>query len=66
MRNKIRLFVGWFGVLTPVYAAGILTMLFVSGSVEMGFVGRVAIVSFVNFYIGRKLLKSIGVGDKVK
>lgn len=61
MRNKIRLAIGWFGVLTPVYAAGVLTMLFVMGVVEMEFVGQVVFVSSINFYIGRKLLKSVEV-----
>ena len=65
MRNKIRLTVGWFGVLTPVYAAGVLTALLAIGTVEMGFIGRVALVSSINFFIGRKLLKSIGTGDKI-
>ena len=60
MRNKFRLFIGWFGVLTPVYAAGVLTALCVTGPVEMGFIGRVALVSSINFYIGRRLLKSVG------
>lgn len=64
MRNKIRLAVGWFGVLTPVYAAGVLTVLFVTGTVDMGFIGRVVLVCAINFYIGRKLLKSMRVGDK--
>lgn len=58
MRNKIRLGIGWFGVLTPVYAAGVLTVLLATGTAEMAFVGRVALVSAINFYIGRKLLKS--------
>lgn len=66
MRNKFRLFIGWFGVLTPVYAAGVLTALFVTGPVETGFIGRVVLVSSINFFVGRRLLKSIGVGGKIK
>jgi len=59
VRNKIRLIIGWFGMLTPVYAAGVLTVLFATGAVEMEFVGKVIFVSSINFFIGRKLLKSL-------
>ena len=57
MRNKIRLAVGWFGVLTPVYAAGVLTVLLATAMVDKEFFGMVIFVSSVNFYIGRKVLK---------
>ena len=58
MKNRIRLFVGWFGVLTPVYAAGILTVLFATGATEIGLIGKVVAVCFINFFIGWRILKS--------
>jgi len=64
MRNKFRLFLGWFGVLTPVYAAGALTALLATGEVQSTFVGQMMIVSTINFFIGRKLLKTMVVKKK--
>lgn len=58
MRNKIRLFFGWFGVLTPVYAAGVLTVLFATGPTELGLIGKVVAVSFINLFVGYKILKA--------
>ena len=66
MRNKIRLLTGWFGVLTPVYAAGALTVLLALGNTDWEFAGTVGVVSCVNFIIGRKLLNSMAVIKEVK
>ena len=66
MKNKLRLFLGWFGVLTPVYAAGALTVLFVIGESDMPFLGGVALVSAINFLVGRNLLKTMVVEKVVK
>jgi len=64
MRNKFRLFLGWFGVLTPVYAAGALTVLLITGEDTTNFVGQVLFISGINFFVGRKLLKSMVVVKK--
>lgn len=57
MKNKIRLAIGWFGVLTPVYAAGILTMLFVIDYIHMQFIAGVVLVSILNFMIGWNIIR---------
>ena len=57
MKNKIRLFIGWFGVLTPVYAAGALTVVLAAGEIESMVVTRILVVSAINCVIGYKLLK---------
>lgn len=66
MRNKIRLFIGWFGVLTPVYAAGVVTVLLTIGNVDGGFILRVVAVSAINCFIGYKILKMKIVGKEAK
>ena len=59
MKNKIRLCIGWFGVLTPVYAAGVLTVLLTLGYIDTTFIGQIIFVSIINCFIGRKLLKTM-------
>ena len=59
MKNKIRLAIGWFGVLTPVYAAGVLSVLLAAGNVDTAFIGRIILVATVNLIIGFKLLRSM-------
>ena len=56
MKNKTKLIVGWFGVLTPVYAAGVLTVLLVIGDTAL--VGGIIVVSIINCFMGYKVLKS--------
>ena len=58
MRNKIRLALGWFGVLTPVYAAGVMTVLLAVGEVDLTLIGRVIFVCVVNFFVGRFILRA--------
>lgn len=57
MKNKIRLFVGWFGLLTPVYAAGVVTTLVAVGIVDMSLIVRIVLVSAINCFMGRKILR---------
>ena len=57
MKNKIRLGIGWFGVLTPVYAAGVLTVLLALHIIDGGLIARIVFVSAVNCFVGRKILK---------
>ena len=66
MKDKLRLFLGWFGVLTPVYAAGAVTVLLVIGEVDIALFGRIALVCAINLFIGRKLLKTVVVEKAVK
>ncbi len=66
MKNNIRKFVGWFGVLTPVYAAGALTVLFVFGNPGADLVSQILVVSGVNFFVGRRILKTTVVTKEVK
>ena len=66
MKNKIRLAVGWFGVLTPVYAAGVLSVLLAAGNVDTAFIGRIILVATVNLIIGVKLLRSMVIEKGVK
>jgi len=67
MRHKFRLFIGWFGILTPAYAAGVLTAMYTLGQPDLQFVGQVVGVSILNLVIGRKVLKQMSaekVGNK--
>jgi len=64
--NRLRLFLGWFGVLTPVFAAGVLFGVCLTSSVSTVFVGQLAVVSAINYYVGRKLLKPVMVKKGVK
>jgi len=57
LEHKIRLFFGWFGVLTPVYAAGALTVLLTAGFDNIAFIVRAVVISAVNCFIGYKILK---------
>ena len=55
---KLRLYLGWFGLLTPVFGAGVLFGVCMIGSPTLLFVGQVVVAGAINFYIGRKLLKT--------
>ena len=66
MKSKIRLCIGWFGVLTPVYAAGVLTVLLASGYIDTMFIVKVVAVSVINCFIGHKLLKTMVVKKRIK
>ena len=56
MRRKIVKFTGWFGMLTPIFCAGVLLGMWSVATPELWFVGRLLIVSVVNYRVGRGLL----------
>ena len=57
--NKLRAYVGWFGVLTPVFGAGVLTGIGLLGAISPMFIVQVTIVSAINYFVGRMLLKPV-------
>jgi len=59
-RNIIKA-IGWFGVLTPVYAAGVMTVLLAMNYGDGLYYGRILFVCVVNGYIGYRILKSLRV-----
>lgn len=66
MKNKIALGVGWFGILTPVLAAGGVLVLWNNGmGVSTTFAIQVGVVCIINFLAGYKILKWV-VAEKAK
>jgi hypothetical protein len=61
-----RVFIGWFGVLTPVFGAGVLTALYAFGEPNHLFAGQVIVVSTLNYFIGRKVLNLTAIANEVK
>ena len=57
MKKKLLLWLGWFGVLTPVYVAGVLTVLFLTSSTTPILLMQLVGGSAINCYVGRRLLK---------
>lgn len=57
--NKVRPIIGWFGVLTPVFGAGVLAGVGLLGGLSGMFIGQVVVVSAINYFVGRMLLKPV-------
>ena len=57
--NKLKLYIGWFGVLTPVFACGVLVGVGLMGGITGMFIGQVVVVSAINFFVGKMLLKPV-------
>lgn len=64
--NRLRLYLGWFGVLTPVFGAGVLAGVGLMGGLTGMFVGQVVFVCAVNYFVGWQFLKPVGVKKGVK
>lgn len=72
MKNKnrvkpvtgMRLYLGWFGLLTPVFGAGMLVGVGMLGALNPVFIAQVVIAGTINYFIGRHLLKPIAVENK--
>ena len=62
MRNRIRLFVGYFGILTPVFMIGMITGFIIMGYIDGQVIIPLMVVSAINFLGGYKVLKSKPLG----
>ena len=62
MKTKLAKGVGWFGVLTPIFAGGGLLVLWTNGlTPTLPYAGMLAVVCAINFVVGYKLLKRVAV-----
>ena len=61
-RNRIRLFVGYFGVLTPVFMLGMIAGFIYLGYIDGKMIIPLMVVSAVNFFFGYWVLKSKPLG----
>lgn len=74
MKNKnkvkpitgLRLYFGWFGLLTPVFGAGMLMGVGLLGALNPIFIVQVVGTSVFNYFVGRHLLKPIIAEEKGK
>lgn len=57
--NKLKLYLGWFGLLTPVFGAGVLVGVGLLGTLSGMFVAGVVVASSVNYFAGRMLLRPV-------
>jgi len=62
----LRLYFGWFGLLTPVFGAGILVGVGLLGALNTIFIVQVVVASVINYFVGRYLLKPVEAEKKVK
>jgi len=61
----LRLYFGWFGLLTPVFGAGMLVGVGILNALTPVFIAQVVVASVINYFVGRHLLKPV-VEEKVK
>ena len=57
--GKLRLYLGWFGLLTPVFGAGMLAGIGLLGALDSIFIVQVVVASGINYFVGRYLLKPV-------
>lgn len=57
--KRLRLYLGWFGVLMPVFASGVLVGVGLSGGLSAMYVVQVVVVSAICYFVGRQLLKPV-------
>ena len=62
--NRLKLYLGWFGLLTPVFGAGILMGVGMLGALSGMFIVGVVVASSVNYLAGRMLLRPVIAGKK--
>lgn len=66
--NRLRLAIGWFGVLTPVFGFGVLVGVGLMGGLNSMLIGQVVVVSAINYFVGKQLLKPVPLtkGKRIK